>query len=111
MKETILVLDFGSQYNQLIARSVRAHNVFCKIVNYDISPEEVSSINPKGLIFSGGPASVYAANAIFPNKKLLALGIPILGICYGMQAMAHMMEGKVKKAKSREYGNAEIRFT
>jgi len=107
-QEVVLVLDFGSQYNQLIARRVRENRVFSRIVPHNIAAEEIRKINPKGLILSGGPASIYGTRAPKPRKEIFELGIPILGICYGMQAMAHMLDGKVTKAKKREYGHAEL---
>ena len=106
--EVILVLDFGSQYNQLIARRVRENKVFSMIVSHDITAEEIRKMSPKGLILSGGPASIYGARAPKPKKEIFELGIPVLGICYGMQAMAHMLGGKVTKARKREYGHAEL---
>ncbi len=109
-EEIILILDFGSQYNQLIARRIREAKVFSKIVRPDIPAQEVLKINPKGLIFSGGPASVYQKNAPRPDKKIFDLGIPVLGICYGLQITAQMLGGKVSKAKSREYGLANLRI-
>lgn len=107
-KEVILVLDFGSQYTQLIARRIRENKVFSRIVPFNISTKEIQEINPKGLIFSGGPMSVYDKNAPLPDKDIFKLGIPILGICYGMQAITHMMGGKVDKSKEREFGSAEL---
>lgn len=107
-KDIILVLDFGSQYTQLIARRIRENKVFSRIVPYNISLEEIKEINPKGLVFSGGPMSVYDKGAPFPNKEIFKLKIPILGICYGAQAITHMLGGKVKNAKEREYGRAEL---
>lgn len=107
-KEVVLVLDFGSQYTQLIARRVRESKVFSKIVPYNITPEQVTEIGAKGLIFSGGPMSVYDKGAPLPNKGLFKLGIPILGICYGMQALTEIYGGKVDKSKEREFGSAEL---
>ena len=107
-QEVILVLDFGSQYNQLIARRVRENKVFSRIVPHNITAEEIREINPKGLILSGGPASIYGSHAPKPKKELFELDIPVLGICYGMQALAHMLGGKVTKAKKREFGHAEL---
>lgn len=104
----ILVLDFGSQYTQLIARRVRSLNVFSRILPCSASVEEVRAHSPEGIILSGGPASVYAADAPQLNPGLLELGVPILGICYGMQALAHTLGGKVTGADSREYGAMEI---
>ncbi len=105
-EEKILVLDFGSQYAQLIARRVREHQVYCEIVRYDIRPERVEQLRPKGLIFSGGPASVSAAGAPQCAPELLHLGIPVLGICYGMQLICKLMGGRVESAPAREYGPA-----
>ncbi|MFH0771626.1 MAG: glutamine-hydrolyzing GMP synthase [Candidatus Omnitrophota bacterium] len=108
-QEIILVLDFGSQYNQLIARRVRENKVFSKIAPHNVSAEEIMKIRPKGLILSGGPASIYGTLAPKPDKRIFDLGIPVLGICYGMQAMSYMQGGKVTKAvKNREYGYAEL---
>jgi len=107
-QEVVLVLDFGSQYNQLIARRVRENRVFSRIVPHNITAEEIMEIDPKGLILSGGPASIYGARAPKPKKELFELGIPVLGICYGMQAMAHMLGGKVARGRKREYGHAEL---
>lgn len=106
--EVVLVLDFGSQYNQLIARRVRENRVFSRIVPHDITAREIRELNPMGLIFSGGPASIYGLRAPKPRKEIFELGIPILGICYGMQAMSHMLGGKVTRASRREYGRAEL---
>lgn len=108
VKELILVLDFGSQYTQLIARRVRENKVFSRIVPYNISPEEIQKHNPKGIILSGGPMSVYDKDAPLPNAGIFKLNIPILGICYGMQLLTHMMGGAVQKSKEREFGRAEL---
>lgn len=107
-RESILILDFGSQYTQLIARRVRENHVFSQIVPYNISAEEISNLSPKGLILSGGPSSVYENKSPLPDKGIFKLGIPILGICYGMQAIAQMQDGKVKHTQEREYGKAEL---
>lgn len=104
----ILIIDFGSQYNQLIARRVREHNVYCRIVPPRITADQVISINPAGIIFSGGPASVYQKGAPLADKKILGLGIPILGICYGMQLITKILNGKVAKTKTREYGRSPL---
>jgi GMP synthase (glutamine-hydrolysing) len=109
--ERILILDFGSQYGQLIARRVRELNVFCQIVRHDISAERVAELKPRGLILSGGPASVYAPNAPRCDPRLFDLGIPVLGICYGMQLACHLLGGKVLPAASREFGPATCRIT
>ena len=107
-EELILILDFYGQYNQLIARRIRECNVFAEIVPYDISIEEIKKKNPKGIIFTGGPASVYKKDAPTCSKEIFNLGIPILGICYGMQLMTHLLGGKVKRADKREYGSTEV---
>ena len=108
-RETIVVLDFGSQYTQLIARRVREHKVYCEIHPYNIPLNQLAAIQPKGIIFSGGPASVYATDAPLLDPKILTLGVPILGICYGMQLIAHLSDdGKVHPAAEREFGSAEL---
>lgn len=107
-RDVILILDFGSQYTQLIARRVRESKVFSQIVPYTISPEEIKEIHPKGIILSGGPLSVYEKNAPMPKADIFKMGIPILGVCYGMQVITQMLGGKVGKAKDREYGKAEL---
>ena len=104
MEELILILDFGGQYNQLIARRVRECNVYSEVVPYTISIDEIKRKNPKGIIFTGGPASVYDDNSPKISKDIFSLGIPILGICYGMQLMTYLLDGKVEKANKREYG-------
>jgi len=107
-QELILILDFGGQYNQLIARRVREHNIYCEVVPYRISAQEIKDKNPKGLIFTGGPASVYGENAPQCDEEIFKLEIPILGICYGGQLMAHKLGGKVSRAKNREYGKTAL---
>ncbi len=102
--ESILILDFFGQYNQLIARRVRECNVYSEIVPYDISIEKIKEKNPKGIIFTGGPSSVYIDDAKMCDPKIFELGIPILGICYGMQLMTHTLGGTVTRADKREYG-------
>lgn len=104
--ERILILDFGSQYAQLIARRVREQNVYCEIVRHDITAERVREHRPRGLIFSGGPASVYEAGAPQCDPRLFELGIPVLGICYGMQLACSTLGGSVQNAPAREYGRA-----
>ncbi|NLU52324.1 MAG: glutamine-hydrolyzing GMP synthase [Clostridiaceae bacterium] len=106
--ELILVLDFGGQYNQLIARRVREANVYCEVLPYNVSIDRIKEKSPKGIIFTGGPASVLDSNAPKCDKEVFNLGIPILGICYGMQLMSHMLGGDVAKASSREYGKTDI---
>ncbi|MEW6170445.1 MAG: glutamine-hydrolyzing GMP synthase [Candidatus Omnitrophota bacterium] len=108
MKDTILIFDFGSQYTQLIARRVRENKVFSQIVPFNIKASEVEKIRPRGIIFSGGPASAYKDKSPIPDEKIFKLGIPILGICYGMQVTAQILGGKVKHTSSREYGKAEL---
>ena len=108
--ELVLVLDFGGQYNQLIARRVREANVYCEVIPYNSSIDKIKSMNPKGIIFTGGPASVLDKDAPFCDKEIFSLGIPVLGICYGMQLMTHMLGGEVKKADSREYGKIDVNF-
>jgi len=107
-EDKILVLDFGSQYTQLIARRVRENSVYSEIFPYNAAFEKIIDFKPKGIILSGGPSSVYAKGAPIPDKRIFKLGIPVLGICYGMQLMAHMLGGKVAKAAKREYGRAEL---
>ncbi|MCB9747724.1 MAG: glutamine-hydrolyzing GMP synthase [Candidatus Omnitrophica bacterium] len=107
-KDIILVLDFGSQYTQLIARRIREAKVFSKIVPYNISVEEIQEIKPKGIVLSGGPLSVYDKNAPTLNKEILKLDIPILGVCYGMQLLTQLFDGKVKPSTEREFGRAEL---
>jgi GMP synthase (glutamine-hydrolysing) len=110
-QELIMVLDFGGQYNQLIARRVREHHVYCEVVPWNKSIEEIKLKNPKGIIFTGGPNSVYEENAPRCSEELFQLGIPILGICYGCQLMAFTLGGKVGNAGAKsEYGKAEVTF-
>lgn len=106
--ELVLVLDFGAQYTQLIARRVRECGVYCEIVPGDISAERLASRHPKGLILSGGPSSVYEPQAPKADTGIYALGVPILGICYGLQLMAYQLGGQVEPASHREFGPAEI---
>ncbi len=106
--EFVLVLDFGSQYTQLIARRIREAGVYSRIVRYDVTAAEVQKLGPRGLIFSGGPASVFEPGAPHPDQNLFSLGIPILGICYGLQVAAQMLGGQVARASTREYGPAEL---
>ncbi|MDP2906232.1 MAG: glutamine-hydrolyzing GMP synthase [Candidatus Omnitrophota bacterium] len=108
IKHSVLILDFGSQYTQLIARRIRENKVFSKIVPYNISAKEIAELSPKGLVLSGGPASVTDKKSPHPDKGIFKLGIPILGICYGMQVITEMLGGKVKQTKGREYGKAEL---
>ncbi|HJO55508.1 MAG TPA: glutamine-hydrolyzing GMP synthase, partial [Candidatus Scalindua sp.] len=103
--ESILVVDFGSQYSHLIARRIREQNVYSKIVSHKISPEEIKQENPKGIILSGGPASVYASDAPRCNDEILNMDMPILGICYGFQLGSQILGAEIKSAENREYGN------
>lgn len=106
--ELILILDFGGQYNQLIARRVRECNVYSEVVPYDISIEKIKEKNPKGIIFTGGPASVFGEDSPKCADGIIELGIPVLGICYGMQLMTYTLGGSVAKATKREYGTTEV---
>ena len=107
-RETVVVLDFGGQYNQLIARRVRECNVYCEIYSYKTDIEKIKEIQPKGIIFTGGPNSCYEPDSPTYSKEIFELGIPILGICYGSQLMMHLLGGKVEKAPVREYGKIEV---
>lgn len=107
-EERILILDFGSQYTQLIARRVRESHVYCEIHPFNMTIDEIRAFQPKGIILSGGPAGVYQSEAPLPDPKIFSLQIPILGICYGMQVMAHQLGGEVERATRREYGPATI---
>ena len=108
--QRVLILDFGGQYNQLIARRVRELNVFCDLLPSDMSIEKIKEYNPIGIIFTGGPNSVYDENSPKIDKEIFSLGIPVLGICYGCQLMAHMLGGTVEKASTSEYGKAEVEY-
>lgn len=107
-RETVVVLDFGGQYNQLIARRVRECNVYCEIYSYKTDIEKIKEIQPKGIVFTGGPNSVYLEDSPKYAEEIYQLGIPILGICYGSQLMMHQLGGKVEKAPVREYGKIEV---
>lgn len=107
-EDSIVILDFGSQYTHLIARRIREFEVKSEIFPFDVSAKELVSIRPKGIILSGGPASVYEKDAPLCNRKIFDLGKPILGICYGMQAIAHALGGSVKQGEKREYGKTEL---
>ncbi len=108
--ETILILDFGSQYTQLIARRVRENNVYSEIVPFSVDPEKARSINPAGIILSGGPASVYTKNAPFCHKDIFSMNVPILGICYGMQIGCMELGSKVTPSTKREYGETACKI-
>ena len=103
-KEMIIVLDFGGQYNQLIARRVRECNVYCEVWPYTMGIEEIKAMEPKGIIFTGGPNSVYLEESPHISEEIFKLGIPILGICYGSQLMAYTLGGQVATAPVSEYG-------
>ncbi|WP_055106501.1 glutamine-hydrolyzing GMP synthase [Paenibacillus ihumii] len=108
--ELIVVLDFGGQYNQLIARRIRDLGVYSELLPYNTSAERLREMAPKGIVFSGGPSSVYAENAPQIDPAVYDIGVPIFGICYGMQLMAHQLGGKVERAAKREYGKADVNF-
>lgn len=109
--DKIIVLDFGSQYNQLITRRIREFGIYSELLSHKITAEEIKKINPKGIIFSGGPNSVYDKDAFRIDPEIYKLGIPILGICYGMQLMTYNLGGRVEPADNREYGHADIDVT
>ena len=109
--QKVLVLDFGGQYNQLIARRVRELGVFCDLLPSEMSVEKIKEYNPIGIIFTGGPNSVYEADSPRIDKAVFSLGIPVLGICYGCQLTAHLLGGEVKSASSSEYGKAEVSYS
>ncbi|MBI5395044.1 MAG: glutamine-hydrolyzing GMP synthase, partial [Verrucomicrobia bacterium] len=110
-KEQIVILDFGSQYTQVIARRVREFNVFSTILRPDTPAAEIDAMSPNGIILSGGPMSVYQKGAPKPDPAIFSLDIPVLGICYGMQIMGHLLGGKVATGQKREYGRAELDLT
>ena len=107
-RELVIVLDFGGQYNQLIARRVRECNVYCEVHPYNLDPREIKAMKPKGIIFTGGPNSVYDDESPRCTKEIFELGIPILGICYGSQLMSYVLGGSVKTAPVSEYGKTEV---
>jgi GMP synthase (glutamine-hydrolysing) len=109
--EQIVILDFGSQYTQVIARRIRECNVYSVILRYDTPAAEIARLNPKGLILSGGPSSVYARSAPLPDRAVFKLGLPVLGICYGLQLLAQYLGGKVEPGQKREYGKGTLRVT
>src|SRR5258708_28415691 len=107
--DSVVIMDFGSQYTQLIARRIRELGVFSEIVSVDATWSEVSALRPRGLILSGGPSSVYDPGAPQLPDYVLASGIPVLGICYGMQLIGHALNGRIEPAASREYGPRIVR--
>ncbi len=111
MTESIVILDFGSQYTQVIARRVRECRVYSLILPFDASPKEITRLNPKGIILSGGPCSVYDDEAPLPDPGVFKLGVPILGVCYGLQLLGHFLGGRVEKGHKREYGKGLLTVT
>jgi len=111
MTEQIIILDFGSQYTQVIARRIRECNVFSVILRYDTPATELARLQPKGIILSGGPSSVYASDAPLPDPEVFQLAVPMLGICYGLQLMGHYLGGKVEPGLKREYGKGSLNVT
>ena len=109
--ENIVVLDFGSQYNQLIARRIREIGVFSELIAHTTTAEEIKKMAPSGIILSGGPNSVYAEDAFKIDMEIFNLGVPVLGICYGMQLMSDSLGGTVSKADHSEYGKALLKHT
>ncbi|MDD6626679.1 MAG: glutamine-hydrolyzing GMP synthase [Lachnospiraceae bacterium] len=107
-RETVIVIDFGGQYNQLVARRVRECNVYCEIYSYKTELSKIKEMNPKGIILTGGPNSCYEEGAATCSPELFEMGIPVLGLCYGAQLMMHVLGGKVEKAPVREYGKIEV---
>ena len=107
-QEKIIVIDFGGQYNQLVARRVRECHVYCEIYSYRTPIEQIKAMNPKGIILTGGPNSVYEEGAATCSKELFEMGVPVLGLCYGAQLMSHVLGGHVCKAPVREYGKIEV---
>ena len=106
--EKVLVIDFGGQYNQLVARRVRECNVYCEIYSYKTDLDKIKAMNPKGIILTGGPSSCYEEGAATCSPELFELGVPVLGLCYGAQLMSHVLGGKVERAAAREYGKTEV---
>jgi len=107
-KELVLVIDFGGQYNQLVARRVRECDVYCEIYSYKTPLDKIKAMNPKGIILTGGPSSCYEEGAATCSPELFELGVPVLGLCYGAQLMSHVLGGKVERAANREYGKTDI---
>ena len=108
MNEQIVILDFGSQYTQVIARRIRECQVYCTILRFDTPASELAKLQPKGIILSGGPASVYAKKAPLPDRAIFKLGVPVLGLCYGMQVLGHFLGGKVERGDKREFGKGTL---
>ncbi|HAE45215.1 MAG TPA: GMP synthase (glutamine-hydrolyzing), partial [Lachnospiraceae bacterium] len=110
MNELVVVIDFGGQYNQLVARRVRENNVYCEIYSYRTPLHEILARHPMGIILTGGPSSVYEENAATCTAELFEAGIPVLGLCYGAQLMSYVLGGEVRRAADREYGKTETIF-
>ena len=110
-KQKILILDFGGQYTQLIARRVRENNVYSEVVPWSISAQEIAAHHPTGIILSGGPSSVCDPDAPHCDPAVYTQGVPVLGICYGMQLTCQMLGGQVERASEREYGRVTVRMT
>ena len=108
MPQTIIVLDFGSQYTQVIARRIREASVYSKVLPFNTSIKKIRELSPSGIVLSGGPASVHSKGSPKPTKEIFSLGVPILGICYGLQLMGKMLGGEVKSSKLREYGRGQL---
>src|SRR5258708_2094543 len=106
--QLVLILDFGAQYTQLIARRIREQRVYCEIHPCTLPMDEIRAMSPRAVILSGGPASVYAEGAPTLDPRVLELGVPVLGICYGLQLIAQVLGGKVERAAAREYGHARL---
>ena len=106
--EKVIVIDFGGQYNQLVARRVRECNVYCEIYSYRTSLEEIKAMNPKGIILTGGPNSCYEPDSPTYSKELFELGIPVLGLCYGAQLMMHVFGSNVETPEVGKYGKTEV---
>ena len=106
--EQIVILDFGSQFTQVIARRIRECHVYSTILRYDTPASTLAGLTPKGLILSGGPSSVYDPEAPLPDRAIFELGVPILGICYGAQLLTHFLGGKVESGQKREYGKGTL---
>jgi GMP synthase (glutamine-hydrolysing) len=107
-RETIVILDFGSQYSRLIARRIRESNVYCELLPPNTSWERIEALNPRGFVLSGGPCSVYDPGAPQAPNEVLESGLPILGICYGMHLLAHQLGGSIIGSRQREFGPAEL---
>ncbi len=110
MNEQIVILDFGSQYTQVIARRVRECNVYSTILHFKTPAAKIAAMKPSGIILSGGPSSVYAKNAPLPDRNIFKMGLPILGICFGVQLLAQFLGGKVEKGQKREYGKGTLKI-